>query len=221
MAASVYEELARLGSWPERPWISVNMVTTIDGKILSGGRDENVMDLGSSTDHATMRAIESAHDAVMIGAGSLRATVGLWYPKSLMRFVVSGSAELDYSSRFFTDAPDQAWVVTSHASHVPEGVQAIRNGPPIEWSDVLRTLKLQHHIDRLLVEGGSELNASLFQSDVIDEVFWTIAPKIKLGRDVPTFADGEPLARENLLQFELVSHIPVGDELFLRYLRRR
>lgn len=220
MSAPVYSDLSGREPWADRPWVSVNMVTTLDGKILSGERDENVMDLGSATDHATMRAIEAAHDAVMIGAGSLRATVGLWYPSTLKRFVVSGSGKLDFESRFFTDAPESAWVVTGSDTHLEDEVQTLRSGPPIVWQEVLREMA-GLGIRTLLVEGGSELNASLFHADLIDEVFWTIAPKVKLGRDVPTFADGEPLPREKLLTFELVSHIPVGDELFLRYLRRR
>lgn len=218
----VYENL-ETPSVEGRPWIAINMVTTIDGKILSGNRDENVMDLGSKLDHVTMRALENLSDAVMIGAGSLRATPGLWYPADLPRFVVSLSGELDYEARFFSEAPGTAFVVTGSAgaSRVPVPIQALFSGTQIDWPGVLYRMLAEFKIRRLLVEGGSELNASLLKEDLVDELFWTIAPKIKLGRDVPTYADGEPLDRSELLNFELVSNQTFGDEIYLRYRRRR
>ena len=69
--------------------------------------------------------------------------------------------------------------------------------------------------------GGSELNAQLLKADVVDELFLTVAPKIKLGRDVPTYAGGEPLPREAILDFDLLESHVLGDEVFLRYRRRR
>ena len=39
----------------DRPYVVINMVTTIDGKIITGERGEPVHDLGSATDHAMMR----------------------------------------------------------------------------------------------------------------------------------------------------------------------
>ena len=76
-------------------------------------------------------------------------------------------------------------------------------------------------VERLLIEGGSELNAALLALDLVDELFWTVAPNVKLGRGVPTYADGEPLPRGSLLSFEIVSVHQVVDELYLRYRRVR
>jgi riboflavin biosynthesis pyrimidine reductase len=217
---SVYEQLEFPSSPEDRPWVFINMVATIDGKILSGERDENVMDLGSPTDHATMRFIESQADAVMIGAGSLRATVGLHYPERLMRLVVSASGTLDFGSKFFTSAPDKAWVVTG-----PRGVEGVAGraqtfdaGEPIDWRRAMSWLR-GLGVERLLVEGGSELNAALLAEDLVDELFLTVAPKIKLGSGVPTYAGGQPLPRRGLLRFSLMSCLTHDDEVFLRYRR--
>jgi riboflavin biosynthesis pyrimidine reductase len=79
----------------------------------------------------------------------------------------------------------------------------------------LRRLGVKH----LLCEGGSELNASLLREGLVDELFLTLAPKIKLGRDVPTYAGGEPLSRALVQQYELVEAHTVGSEIFVRYRR--
>jgi 5-amino-6-(5-phosphoribosylamino)uracil reductase len=76
-------------------------------------------------------------------------------------------------------------------------------------------------IGQLMVEGGSELNADLIREDLVDELFLTIAPVVKLGRNIPTYAGGGPLSKNDLLRFNLVSTIPIGNEVFLRYQRCR
>jgi riboflavin biosynthesis pyrimidine reductase len=74
-------------------------------------------------------------------------------------------------------------------------------------------------IKKLNVLGGSVVNSQLIRAEVIDEIFLTIAPKIKLGEDVPTIADGEPLLRSEVKHFNLIEHHRIGSELFLRYRR--
>lgn len=205
---------------PDRPYVFMNMVATIDGKTISGKRDEAVMDLGSEVDHKVMRRLELAADGVLIGAGSLRATKGLWYPSELWRFVATRSSNIP-NGRFFTDAPTKAGVFYSDSvpTGIPDGVHFLK----LEggWSKALARLRNDFGIKTLLVEGGSELNAEFLREDLVDEMFLTVAPKIKLGRDVPTYAGGEPLARNALLNFTLLEQHRVKDEIFLRYRRNR
>lgn len=212
---SAYREL----EWPaapgDRPYVFINMVSTIDGKTLTGERDEPVMDLGSPLDHATMRYLESQADAVLIGSGSLRATPGIWYERTLKRIVLTKSGDLPWHSRFFTDAPELAFVAGGDRP-LPDGVRRLPSDLPSLLNE-LRGLG----VERLLVEGGSEINAFFLGADLVDELFLTLAPKIKLGRDVPTIADGEHLARDQVQRWKLVSHQAIEDELFLRYRRQR
>lgn len=200
----------------------VNMVTTIDGKSVSGERSEPVADLGSDLDHATMRQIEEAADAVMIGAGSLRATAGLHYPARLARFVVSSTGRLDYSAPFFTATDARGWVVTNLTGEKEVAGRAhclVTGEGEVRLGEALRRMRVEMGVERLLVEGGSELNASLLKLDLVDELFLTLSPLVKLGRSTPTYADGEALPRRGMLRFSLVSAQPRGDEVYLRYKR--
>lgn len=220
----VYPHLDLGPAPPERPYVYINMVSTIDGKTVSGDRHEPVQDLGSDLDHATMRQIERQSQAVLIGAGSLRATSKLHYHDGLVRIVATATGQVDARARFFTDDPDLAIVATTMAGvpHLPTEVRALVFGETsLDWSMLLQDLRQNKGIERLLVEGGSELNASLLKEDLVDELFLTIAPKIKLGRSTPTYAGGDPLPREHLLAFKIVSTSTVGDEIFVRYRRDR
>ncbi len=220
----VYPHLELGPAPPERPYVYINMVATIDGKTVSGERDEPVQDLGSELDHATMRQIERHSDAVLIGAGSLRATKGLHYHPELVRIVVTESGQVDANARFFTESPDNAYVATTKSGvpRLPTDVKAIVCGETsLDWTVLLKELRTNKGIQRLLVEGGSELNASLLRNDLVDELFLTVAPKVKLGRHTPTYAGGEPLGRDEVLDFKVASVITVGSEIFVRYKRDR
>lgn len=222
MSQGVYPHLVFGEPKKNRPYVVMNMVSTIDGKTVSGERNEPVTDIGSETDHATMRQIEDASDAVMVGAGSLRATEKIWYPKGLTRIVVTGSGNVPSRKRFFSEGRAIVATTEQGAKNVPEDAETITCGSQnLNMTELLQTLRNKYGIERLLVEGGSELNASLLEKDLVDELFLTIAPKIKLGREVPTYAGGQPLSREAMLEFKLVSSNTVGDEIYMRYRRDR
>ncbi|MBA3725994.1 MAG: DsbA family protein [Armatimonadetes bacterium] len=207
----------------DRPYVLINMVTTIDGKILTGNRGEPVEDLGSKTDHLMMRRIQSAAEGVLIGAGAQRSSERIWYPKNLYRFVVTRSGNVLVNSRFFTDAPEMAFVVCPESAELPElpdNVRVARAGKAdVDWSLALSIVRSEIGIKRLLVEGGSEINAQLFHLNIPDELFLTLAPKIKLGEGVPTYADGMPLPREQVQKYDLIEENRWGSEVFLRYRR--
>ncbi len=218
---SAYEFL----TWPEpptaRPYIVMNMISTIDGKITTGGRDEPVKDLGSENDYATMRFIEKNVDAVMIGAGSLRATPKIWYRSGLLKYVVSASGNVPTDNRFFTDEPNLSWVVLPSSSAISDSkVQCLVSpGNELDWHSVLSQIRTTHGVKTLLLEGGSILNSALFHAGVVDEIFLTIAPKIRLGESTPTIADGVPFNKDQIQNYSILSHNLIENELFLRYKR--
>lgn len=222
-AEGVYQGLEFPDAPADRPYVFINMVATIDGKTVTGSREESIPDLGSAVDHATMRQIENVADGVMIGAQNLRATPKMWYPSHLYRFVVTRSGNVPPANRFFTDAPGRAFVVCAGAYRdaCPPGLSVLALGEDtVDWARLLKYLRNNMGIKRLLVEGGSELNAELFHAELIDEIFLTVAPKVKCGREVPTVAGGQPLKREDIQNFDLVSTLTSGNEVFLRYRRR-
>lgn len=197
-----------------RPYVYVNMVATIDGKIVTGTRDEDVMDLGSKTDHRAMANLDAVSDACLIGGRTLRASPRGWRPRARVAMVVSASGDLPYEARYFEG---ESYVVAPEAATFDSPVPRL---PLTPWPRFLKELK-GRGIERLYVLGGSELNGQLLAADLVDELFLTVAPKVRLGTDLPTYAGGEPLPRDGLLQFALVESHVVGDEVFLRYRRRR
>ncbi len=203
----------------ERPYVFVNMVATVDGKILSGDPEDGQVDLGSREDRAAMRRIEAHADAILIGATTLRHTSPNWVPGTPHRIVVSRSGDVDPRHGFFHGG--QGWLASGAGAKVPDGLGHLQTGDPeLDLPAMFAQLR-ELGIARLLVLGGSELNAQLLEQDIVDELFLTVAPKIKLGRDIPTLAGGSALPSDRLLGLNLISQQKLGDEFFLRYRRSR
>ena len=59
----------------------------------------------------------------------------------------------------------------------------------------------------------------LFRSGLVDEVFLTLAPRVKGGAHLQTMVDGAGLPRERATRYTLISAYLNESELFLRYRR--
>lgn len=192
------------------------MVATIDGKTVTDDERGPIPGISSENDQATMRGLQNHADAVLIGAETLRHTPRLWYPAHLIRIVATRSGALDFSVRFFMDAPDKAFVICPLGVEVPNPFKKLPN----DFTQALKQLRKEQGVQKLLIEGGSRLNGELLHQNLIDELFLTITPKIKLGDGLPTYAGGEPLSRAQIQNYQLLEHVQIDQELFLRYRRQ-
>ncbi len=88
----------------------------------------------------------------------------------------------------------------------------------IDFHAALAWLREHWQVQRLLCEGGGELNAALFRAGLVDELHLTIAPKIIGGRHAPTIADGIGFTQlTQASRLELRSLKRAGEEVFLVY----
>ena len=80
----------------------------------------------------------------------------------------------------------------------------------------LRMLRERLGVQRVLCEGGPTLNHACFQAGAVQELFWTVAPKVGgFGGDL-TLVHG-PRLLDPMPRLELVSAWYHEGELFLRY----
>lgn len=188
----------------------VNMVATLDGKIQN---ERTAKGLGSPHDQRLMNVIRSQVDAVLIGMGSLRADAKTHYSQPIWRATLSATGDVDAGHIFFNEAPEKTVLFlgpSAREPRLPGGVTTVRCGPnapeeAVRWfADRARTL---------LVEGGAKLNGALFHAGLVDELFLTLAPKIR-GGDGPSIATYSPA---ELREMSLVSVWEAEGELFLRY----
>lgn len=222
---------------PERPFVFVNMATTVDGKITSAGREHPAF--ASPGDRVRMDRLRAAADALLVGAGTVRSDNPAWHvrtrtlrercisegrPGGPHRVLVSASARVPADSRFF-DARHggQSILVTTRGT--PQDRLDPFAGRAEIWRfgeervDLAGMLGALHErgIRRVLVEGGAELNWALFELDLVDELYVTVSPTLLGGSDAPTLLGGTGWAMDAQRRLRLLYLEREGDELYLRY----
>ena len=218
----------------DRPWLVVNMVASIDGAIEVEGRSGG---LGSPSDKAMFHALRELPDVIVVGAGTVRAEnygpVQLDDAARARRIargqqpvprlaVVSGRANLDPSSRLFSD-PNQPPIVITSSSSPADALDPLRDVAEILIAGE-HTVDLRTALERLraagmntaLCEGGPTLNDQLLAEDLVDEWCQTISP-ILTGGAAARGAHGDSIGVATPLRLERV----IVDEsvLLLRYAR--
>ncbi len=177
---------------PGRPHVALNFVLTADGRASLRGRAE----IGTRTDRELLHHLRALADAVLIGAGTLRA--GPFAPRvrdeaALARraaagksaepiaAVVSGSCMLPLANRFFALAQPRLVITTEGApaeaaSAVADaGAEVLRFGTERVEAGPLLAAFGKRDVRFLLCEGGPRLAAVLLEAGTVDEIFLTRA----------------------------------------------
>jgi 2,5-diamino-6-(ribosylamino)-4(3H)-pyrimidinone 5'-phosphate reductase len=223
------------------PFVLVNMAMTTDGKIATANRA--VSAFGSTRDHEHLLELRATVEAVMAGARTvdsakinmgpgparfrrLRLKRGL--PEYNLRVIVSGRGSISPHADIFNHRFSPIIVLTSQRISVDcrqrlrrlaEEVK-ICGEHEINFDLALRWLRRRWGVNRLLCEGGGELNDALFREELVDELHLTICPKLLGGRDAPTIVDGTGFPNlANAARLKLKCSRRAGDELFLVFQR--
>ena len=232
---AAYAELDLPPPPADRPWVGLNMVTSIDGRATRDGGAERI---AGRADRRLMRLLRAGFDAVGCGAGTLRAsdfysripddlasrraTRGL--PPQPLGVLLGGGGPIPVDRRFFEgDQPRVVFVSAEAAAEIQRAlgdraeVVAPDAGPP-DPAWVLRVLA-SRGVRSLLLEGGPTTNARFLAGDLIDELYWTVGATVIANDGLPMIAPipgGSPW-ESSPLRARLVSAHRAGDDLFLRY----
>ena len=167
-----------------RPLLTLKLATSLDGRIATASGDSQWI-TGPET-RAYVHHLRATHDAVMVGAGTVRAddpllTVrGQDVPKQPVRIVVSRRLDLPQGSQL-SKTLDTAPVWLCHADDAPDevrqdwqhaGARLLRiplDGRQLDMSALLHSLG-SAGLTRVFCEGGGELAASLLAADLVDRL---------------------------------------------------
>ncbi|MBS9391066.1 MAG: RibD family protein [Dolichospermum sp. WA123] len=223
-----------------RPQTTVVLAMSADGKITDFKRSP--AKFGSPSDQAHLERQVAQSDAVMLGAGTLRADgIALYIisPELLeqrqqqgksqqpIQIVCSRSGIINPQLDFFYQ-PVSRWLLTTkigaqHWQGRSEFEQILVVETPIgeiDWIDAfqqLTTLGINH----ISIVGGGELVSSLLLFDLIDEIWLTICPLIFGGSTAPSPVTGKGFLSSEAPRLELLNVHKVDQEVFLHYRRQR
>lgn len=229
---SVAEQLDGYRPWDDppagRPRVALNFASTLDGRAAIEGRSGKI---GSEADTAMLVGLRQRFDAVMIGAGTMRAErYGRIVAEPARRArreelglagdplaVIVGSLDLPWDAPLFTDDGGEVLLLTAEQDAEPPAtatpVEVVREpGGRIDLAAAVRRLREERGVRALLCEGGPHLHSQLQAAGLADELFLTIAPKL-VGAG-PSILEG---ALPAVAELELAWLLQEDSELFARY----
>jgi riboflavin biosynthesis pyrimidine reductase len=226
-----------------------NFVTSVDGVVSLGANVSagSLISGRSPADRFLMGLLRACADAVLLGAGTLRATPGhRWTPEHISpdfgpsfaelrrilgrkpqpRLVVlTDSGGIDVAHPAIVDGATIVTTSTGAAAlrdRLPATCDVIEEDTPVDVSRVVALLR-ERGYGVILTEGGPHVMGELIAGGLVDEAFVTISPVVA-GRDGDQrlgMVAGVELLPSSGVWSRLLSARRHGDFLFLRYDLRR
>ena len=232
----------------DAPCLYANFVSSLDGVVaLEGEKNSSQMISDKSeADRFIMGLLRACADAVLLGAGTLRAAPdSLWTPAYIYPGAATEYAELRrrlgradeprlvlITARGDIDPHHPAveagaMVLTTSLGATKLGdrlpgsstVVALGDGQAINLVDVVATLRSEGH-DIVLSEGGPTVIAGLLEARLLNELFLTLSPILAGRSDAsarPGLIEGTELLPSRAISGDLLSVRKHGSHLFLRH----
>jgi riboflavin-specific deaminase-like protein len=216
---------------PDRPYLGINMVSSLDGKATLDWRTKG---LSTEIDRRLFHHLRTQADAVMVGAGTAREErygrmtkndelskkrVAEGRAAEAVAVVVSGRLDLPPDLPLLNEPEQTVLIATGSEAELP-GL-----GAHVEYArvgDDLPRLMAELHqrgVRSVLCEGGPTLNSFLFAAGIVDELFLTLNPKLLGGAAALTIVAGRELVEP--LELDLVSVAEAEGELYTRWRTRK
>jgi riboflavin-specific deaminase-like protein len=224
------------------PFVYINVAMTADGKIAPANR--HFEPFGSARDRRHLLELRATADAVMSGARTVdldhvnlgpgpatyrRQRVSAGLAEYNLRVIVSGAGSIDPHAEVFKHHFSPIIILTTgliskaHLSKLRSLADEVKicGKRELDFEAAFCWLREKWQVERLLCEGGGQLNGALFKASLVDEIHLTLCPVLMGGRIAPTLSDGEGVEHlPDAARFQLASKKRIGDELFLVYRRR-
>jgi riboflavin-specific deaminase-like protein len=213
---------------PGRPYLGINMVSSLDGKATLDWRTKG---LSTDVDRRLFHHLRTQADAVMVGAGTAREErygrmtkndelrqkrVNEGLVPDALAVVVSGRLHLPPDLPLLNEPEQRVVIATASEEEIPGvtgDVEYARVGDDLPR--LLAYLPEEHGVRSVLCEGGPTLNSFLFASGLVDELFLTLNPKILSGASALTIVAGRELVEPS--EPDLVSVAEHEGELYTRW----
>lgn len=226
-------EIERLYTYPDKPWLAVNFISSADGAVEMNG---TAAELSNEPDQHILRLGSDLADLLLVGAttavvegfrgmqpdeltASRRSRHGL-APIAPTAVVTTGSLPVD--ATVITEALVPTIVITcasapagARAGWAEAGAKVLECGEDgVDLARAVARLRELGH-RRIDSEGGPHLFGSLQESGLVDELRLTLSPMLVAG-------SAQRIAASDVAtptQLSLASVLAHDDTLLMRYLR--
>jgi 2,5-diamino-6-(ribosylamino)-4(3H)-pyrimidinone 5'-phosphate reductase len=189
--------------------IIVNSAMTVDGKIATHQGDSAI---SSKDDLIRVHKLRDSVDGIIVGISTVladnpRLTIRLGgkRPKErhLTRIIIDSTGRIPIDSQILRTASKIKTIIAvtklAHMNVIRKikktgAIVIVAGTHTVDLKKVVWTVQ-RMGIKKILVEGGGEINWSLFRLGIVNELIVTMAPRIVGGRRAITLVEGEGYSR--------------------------
>jgi 5-amino-6-(5-phosphoribosylamino)uracil reductase len=218
-----------------RPYTVLSCAVSVDGYLDSASATRLL--LSNEADVDRVDALRASCDAILVGAGTIRADdprltvkaperrrwrVARGLPGTPTKVTVTGRARLDASANFFS-VGDTEKLVYCASDALPVARRDLRDvatvldgGRCVDMRNVCEDLAAQG-VQRLMVEGGGTVLTQFLTADLADELHLVIAPLFVGDSRARRFVDDGRFPWHSGRRATLAEVRQLGDVVLLRY----
>ncbi|AWE51119.1 dihydrofolate reductase family protein [Streptomyces nigra] len=178
---------------PSYPYVLLSAAVSLDGYLDDTGPDRLL--LSSPADFDRVDEVRASVDAILVGAGTIRADnprllvnsaerraarTAAGRPEYPLKVTVSASGELDPAANFWHTGGEKIVYTTEKGAgrlrEDPVAADVVALGDDLDWRDLLVHLRQVRGVERLMVEGGGTVHTQLLRQGLADELQLVLAP---------------------------------------------
>ncbi|MGY6023670.1 dihydrofolate reductase family protein [Streptomyces spinosirectus] len=175
------------------PHVLLSAAVSLDGYLDDTGPERLL--LSGPADFDRVDEVRASVDAILVGAGTIRADnprllvnsperraarIAAGRPEYPLKVTVSGSGDLDPDARFWHTGGDKLLCTTDKGAERARALglaaDVVALGPGLDWRTLLAHLHDERGVRRLMVEGGGTIHTQLLQQGLADELQLVLAP---------------------------------------------
>ncbi len=174
------------------PYVLLSAAVSLDGYLDDTGPERLL--LSSPADFDRVDEVRASVDAILVGAGTIRADnprllvnsaerraarTAAGKPEYPLKVTVSGSGDLDPAAKFWHTGGDKVLYTTDKGAERARALglaaDVVALGDDLDWLRLLADLR-DRGVERLMVEGGGTIHTQLLQQGLADELQLVLAP---------------------------------------------
>ncbi|MET9562364.1 MULTISPECIES: dihydrofolate reductase family protein [Streptomyces] len=218
------------------PYVLLSAAVSLDGRLDDTGPERLL--LSGPADFDRVDEVRADSDAILVGAGTLRADnprllvnsaerraarVAAGRPAYPLKVTVSGTGDLDPTANFWSTGGEKVVYTTDEGAVTAAealrglGVDVVSVGTGLDWRAVLTHLHDVRGVRRLMVEGGGRVHTQLLQQGLADELQLALAPLVVGQPHAPKLFGSGAYPGGPRSRMRLIETRPVGDVVLMRY----
>ena len=177
------------------PYVLLSAAVSLDGYLDDTGPERLL--LSSPADFDRVDEVRASVDAILIGAGTIRADnprllvnsperrtarIAAGRPEYPLKITVTASGDLDPAANFWHTGGDKLVCTTDQGAEraaragITDHADVVPLGPELDWRRLLEHLHDVRGVRRLMVEGGGTIHTQLLLEELADELHLVLAP---------------------------------------------